>query len=102
MSDARTQPSKRWATDCSNLSPIACPNGLAALPSATNFVAVDCGADGPFACRVLRELIARDIFVRMPGVAPLDRCIRISAGLERDLDVLEAALPEALAAARSA
>jgi histidinol-phosphate aminotransferase len=81
---------------------IARANGLAALPSAANFVAVDCGADGAFARRVLRELIARDVFVRMPGVAPLDRCIRISAGLERDLDLLEAALPEALAAARSA
>ena len=62
-------------------------------------MAVDCGADGAFARAVLRELLARDIFVRMPGVAPLDRCIRISAGTEADLDLLAAALPAALAAA---
>jgi histidinol-phosphate aminotransferase len=41
------------------------------------------------------------VFVRMPGVAPLDRCIRISAGLPADLDVLEEALPAALAAAHA-
>ncbi|MCL4767903.1 MAG: pyridoxal phosphate-dependent aminotransferase [Hyphomicrobiaceae bacterium] len=75
-------------------------NGLEPLPSATNFVAVDCGGDGAFARRVLESLIARDVFVRMPGVAPLDRCIRISAGRAADLDILAEALPEALRAAR--
>jgi histidinol-phosphate aminotransferase len=79
---------------------IAAGNGLAALPSATNFVAVDCGGDGDFARRVLAALLARDIFVRMPGVAPLDRCIRISAGRPREMDLLAAALPAALAEAR--
>jgi histidinol-phosphate aminotransferase len=79
---------------------IAAANGLSCLDSATNFVAVDCGADGGFARRVLAELLKRDIFVRMPGIAPLDRCIRISAGREGDLDLLAAALPQALAAAR--
>ncbi len=75
--------------------------GLAPLPSATNFVAIDCGGDGAFARRVLAELVARDVFVRMPGVPPLDRCIRVSAGTEADLAVLAAALPGALAAARA-
>lgn len=79
---------------------IATANGLAALPSATNFVAIDCGRDGAFARRVLAALIARDIFVRMPGVVPLDRCIRVSAGLPADLAVFAEALPEALAEAR--
>ncbi len=78
---------------------IAAANGLEALASATNFVAVDCGQDGAFAKRVLEQLIARDIFVRMPGVAPLNRCIRISAGRSQELDELEAAFPAALAAA---
>ncbi|MEK7242628.1 MAG: pyridoxal phosphate-dependent aminotransferase, partial [Thermodesulfobacteriota bacterium] len=45
------------------------------------------------------ELIARDVFVRMPGVSPLDRCIRVSAGLPSDLDAFEEALPQALSAA---
>ncbi|MBD1206593.1 MAG: pyridoxal phosphate-dependent aminotransferase [Rhodobacteraceae bacterium] len=79
---------------------IAATNGLAALPSATNFVTVDCGSDGDFARAVLRACIDRGLFIRMPGVAPLDRCIRISAGLPADLDVLEEVLPQALAAAR--
>lgn len=80
---------------------IAGENGLVALPSATNFVAIDCGADGAFAKRVLDALVARDIFVRMPFVAPQDRCIRISAGPEAELDLLAAALPDALAAAQA-
>ncbi|OHE32335.1 MAG: hypothetical protein A3J94_12160 [Syntrophus sp. RIFOXYC2_FULL_54_9] len=78
---------------------IARANGLKPLPSAANFVAVDCRNDGAFARRVLSELISRDVFVRMPGVSPLDRCIRVSAGLPSDLDVFEEALPRALGAA---
>ena len=80
---------------------IAAANGLEALPSGANFVAVDCGRDGDFARRVLQGLIARDIFVRMPGVAPLDRCIRVSAGRAADLEAFAAALPEALEHARA-
>ena len=75
---------------------IAAGNGLRALPSATNFVAVDCGGDGRLARAVLQGLAARGVFVRMPGVAPLDRCIRISAGTPADLDILAAELPGAL------
>jgi histidinol-phosphate aminotransferase len=78
---------------------IAAANGLHALPSATNFVAIDCGRDGIFAKRVLDALIARDVFVRMPGVEPLNRCIRVSAGRKADLDVFAAELPGALTAA---
>ncbi|SLN58560.1 Histidinol-phosphate aminotransferase [Roseovarius gaetbuli] len=79
---------------------IAAENGLAALPSATNFVAVDCGRDGDFARAVLAALVARGVFVRMPFVAPQDRCIRISCGRPEDMEVLARALPEALAEAR--
>jgi len=78
---------------------IARANGLTPLPSATNFVTIDCGKDGTFARRVLAQLIARDIFIRMPGVAPLDRCIRVSAGTDADLDAFAEALPAALRAA---
>lgn len=79
---------------------IAAANGLNALPSATNFVAVDCGRDGDFARKVLSELVGRGVFVRMPGVAPLDRCIRISAGTDADLALLAEMLPLALRSAR--
>ena len=81
---------------------IAAQAGLSTLPSATNFVAVDCGRDGAFARGVLAGLIARGIFVRMPGVAPLDRCIRITAGRPEDLARLAEALPGALADAGEA
>ena len=79
---------------------IAEANGLVALPSAANFVAIDCGGDGALAKRVLEALIARGIFVRMPFVAPQNRCIRISCGTPEHLDLLEASLPEALAEAK--
>lgn len=78
---------------------IAAAQGLRALPSATNFVTVDCGRDGDYARAVLRETVARGVFIRMPAVAPLDRCIRISVGTDADLDVLEEVLPQALRAA---
>jgi histidinol-phosphate aminotransferase len=81
------------------LAAIAAANGLRALPSATNFVAIDCGRDGDFARAVLKALVARGIFVRMPFVAPQDRCIRVTVGRKADLDAFAAALPEALAAA---
>lgn len=82
------------------ISEIASAAGLMPLPSATNFVAIDCGADGDFARRVLGEILARDVFVRMPGVAPLNRCIRVSTGPDPALDLLAEALPQAVAAAR--
>ena len=44
-------------------------------------------------------MVARGVFVRMPGVAPLDRCIRISLGDDQTLDILEETLPVALQAA---
>jgi histidinol-phosphate aminotransferase len=84
------------------ISAIGRANGLLPLPSAANFVALDCGRDGVYAKRVLDGLIARDVFARMPGVAPLNRCIRISAGTDADLDVLAAELPQALKAAHNA
>ena len=75
---------------------IAADNGLSALPSETNFVAVDCGRDGDYARKVLSLLVERGIFVRMPGVAPMDRCIRVSAGTKEDLDAFAEEFPRAL------
>ena len=75
---------------------IARGNGLTPLPSATNFVTIDCGRDAAFAKAVLDGLIARGIFVRMPFVAPQNRCIRVSCGTTAMLDAFGAALPAAL------
>ena len=75
---------------------IAADNGLVAIPSATNFVAVDCGRDGAYAMAVLKALGARGVFVRKPMAPGLDRCIRISVGQPEELDIVAAELPGAL------
>ena len=54
--------------------------GLSSIPSATNFVAIDAGGDGGRARALLARLRDEGVFVRMPGVAPLDRCIRVTVG----------------------
>ncbi len=66
---------------------IAADNNLSAIPSATNFVAVDCGRDTAFAKSVLDGLVARRVFVRMPGSEPQSRCIRVSVGNDENLDL---------------
>ena len=81
---------------------IASVNGLASLPSAANFVAIDCGQDGTYAIAVLNDLVRQGVFVRMPGVAPLNRCIRVTASLNQHLNAFSEALPGALASAKSA
>lgn len=83
-----------------HLTRIANDNGLTALPSATNFVTIDCGKDGAYAKAVLDNLAAQGIFVRMPGPAPLNRCIRVSCAQTAALDLFAAALPAALKAAQ--
>jgi histidinol-phosphate aminotransferase len=75
---------------------IAATNGLTSLPSATNFVAIDCGRDGDYARAVLSELINQNVFVRMPFVSPQDRYIRVSCGPDHALDIFAASLPQAL------
>lgn len=83
------------------ISAIARDNGLAPLPSATNFVAIDCGGDGAHAKRVLDGVLARQVFIRMPGVAPLNRCIRVSCGGDDWLDLFAEALSGAVRDARA-
>ncbi|RVT85509.1 pyridoxal phosphate-dependent aminotransferase [Rhodobacteraceae bacterium CCMM004] len=81
---------------------IAAEAGLRALPSATNFVTVDCGGDGAFARAVLAEMGRQGVFLRMPFVAPQDRCVRVGCGTEADLDLFARVLPTALSAAARA
>jgi histidinol-phosphate aminotransferase len=75
---------------------IAKQNGLAPIMSATNFVTIDCGRDGVYAKSIVDGLLNHGIFIRMPGIAPLNRCIRISCGKEKDLELLSEALPKVL------
>ncbi len=53
--------------------------GLAPLPSATNFVSIDLGGSAR-AKALVAALAARDVFIRMPGAPPLDRCVRVTVG----------------------
>jgi len=54
--------------------------GLSTVDSATNFVAIDMGGDGDKSRATLRALQQQGVFVRMPSVALLDRCIRVTVG----------------------
>lgn len=72
--------------------------GFTPLPSATNFVTIDCGQNGDYARALVGALAAQNIFIRMPFVAPHDRCIRVSAGRPQDIDLFEQALPKAIKA----
>lgn len=90
------QTQSKIARSKTKIAQIATDNGLTALPSATNFMAVDCGHDVKFAQALLVELGNRGIFIRMPGVAPQNRCIRISCGPDAEIDLLAATLPSAL------
>ncbi len=87
---------KAIMTSRDEISDIARQNGLVPLPSATNFVTIDCGRDGDFARAVLKHLINQGIFVRMPFVPPQDRAIRVSCGGPEDMRALSEALPIAL------
>lgn len=78
---------------------IAAQHGLNAVPSATNFVTIDCGRDGAFALLVLEHLARAGIFVRKPMAPHLDRCIRITTAPDDVLALLGAAFPGALQAA---
>lgn len=77
---------------------LADTNGLVPLPSATNFVTIDVGRDGEYARKLVAALKERGVFVRMPFSPGEDRCIRVSAGTEKDLDILADILPKALEA----
>jgi len=76
---------------------IARKHGLTPLPSATNFVTIDCGGGQERAKAILDGLLARGIFVRMPGVAPLNRCIRVTAGSDGDGAAFDNAIGAAIA-----
>jgi histidinol-phosphate aminotransferase len=87
---------KRIANARERISTIARQNGLSPLPSATNFVAIDCHKDGAYAKSIVDGLMDHGVFIRMPGVEPLNRCIRVSAGPDDKLDLFAEALPKVL------
>ncbi len=59
---------------------------LYAEPSYTNFVALDL-ENTERATGMIASLAERDIFMRMPGAAPLNRCIRVGLGSDQEFDL---------------
>jgi histidinol-phosphate aminotransferase len=75
---------------------LAATLGLEALPSATNFVAIDMG-NGDRARATLATLLSDEaVFLRMPGVAPLDRLIRVTVGTPPERQAFALALTRVL------
>ncbi|WP_417247381.1 pyridoxal phosphate-dependent aminotransferase [Celeribacter sp.] len=95
--DYLTETLSKVAAGRARLAQIAQEAGLTPLPSAANFVTMDCGRDGDYARAVVKALDKHGIFVRMPGVAPLDRCIRVSVGLPEEIEIFAERLPLTLA-----
>lgn len=75
---------------------IATELGLASYPSATNFVAVDLGSSERARAVLQRLLEDEAVFLRMPGVAPLDRTVRVTVGTEEERSRFAAALERVL------
>ena len=77
---------------------VAKNHGFIPLPSATNFVTMDCGRDAIFAKNLLIELQKRGVFIRKPSVEGLDHLIRVSTAPDHIIDIFEAALKPAIIA----
>lgn len=70
--------------------------GMATLPSLTNFIAFDLETSER-AGRMLGLLEERGVFVRRPGVAPLDRFVRVTVGAPEERAAFAEAFKDALA-----
>ncbi len=77
VADARTQ-----------VTTFAAQHGFDSLPSNTNFVAVDMG-NKEAATAMITELGKRKVFMRMPGVEPLNRFIRVGLGNNSEFKVFK-------------
>jgi histidinol-phosphate aminotransferase len=87
---------RRVAACRERIAAIAAKNGFAALSSATNFVAIDCG-DAGRALSIMNALLDDGVFVRKPMAPILDRCIRVSCGPDAEMDVFAQVLAKAAA-----
>ena len=68
-------------------------NGFKTLPSSTNFVLGNAGTKER-AEEIVLMLREKRIFIRKPGLPPLDHYIRITVGNPQDHEVLSKALKE--------
>ena len=70
--------------------------GLPPLPSSTNFVSFDT-RDPERAKALVAALAERNVFIRMPGAPPLNRCIRITVGTAEERAAFAPILREVVA-----
>ena len=80
---------------------LARDHNLAFIPSLTNFVAIDLES-AENSLRMVALLEERGVFVRRPGVAPLDRFVRVSVGRPEERAGFAEAFADALGALRGA
>ena len=74
--------------------------GLTTIPSKTNFVCIDLGT-AERAVRVMNDLLQRGVWIRKPGLPPLDRFIRVSVGTAPMRAAFERAFRDVLAEVRA-
>lgn len=79
---------------------LARDHNLAFIPSLTNFVAIDLES-AENSIRMVALLEQRGVFVRRPGVPPLDRFVRVSVGTPEDRATFAEVFAEALDALRN-
>ena len=75
--------------------------GLPSIPSLTNFVCIDLG-EAQRATAVMNALLTRHgVWIRKPGLPPLDRFVRVSAGTPPMREAFAAAFRDVVAAVPS-
>lgn len=76
---------------------LAASLGLPVLPSATNFIAMDVGSADR--AEAVADALLKDegVFVRRPGAAPLNRCIRVTVGAPEERRLCGEALERVMA-----
>jgi len=100
------EPFRRWVIEQVALARadyerVARELGLDTIPSSTNFVCIDLG-DAARATTVMNQLLTgHGVWIRKPGLAPLDRFVRVSAGTEPMRAAFEQAFREVVAAVPS-
>ena len=95
LKDDKFLPNVRSAVNAARVKVTAFVNqhGLTALPSSTNFVAVNLGS-AETAKQMIAELNKRQVFMRMPFVEPLNQYIRVGLGSDTEHEFFEQAFNE--------
>ncbi len=105
LASLRDEPFRRYVVDAvaqarADYGALAHSLGLGVIESKTNFVCIDLG-DATRAVRVMNELLSRGVWIRKPGLPPLDRYVRVSAGTPEMRALFAAAFTDVVGAVPS-